>query len=194
MVNHFVQHSFGERSATHQLITKLMKDSMHKSKYVCSIQGEKKGTREGKAEGGTKERRGKEEGGLKERRGKAEGGTKERRGKAEGGMKERRGKAEGGMKERRGKEEGGTKERRGKAEGGTKERRGKAEGGERKGEEREGRGRREKRRREFVLQLLPIAELTKDSRLRNATPSVRYPGSIQGVFRKHRGSKNFHPA
>ena len=89
-------------------------------------------------------------------------------------------------------EKKGTRE--GKAEGGTKERRGKAEGGERKGEEREGRARREKRRREFVLQLLPIAELTKDSRLCNATPSVRYPGSIQGVFRKHRGSKNFHPA
>ena len=109
MVNHFVQHSFGERSATHQLITKLMKDSMHKSKYVCSIQGEKKGMREGKAEGGTKERRGKEEGGLKERRGKAEGGTKERRGKAEGGERkgeerEGRGRGEGRQREEREKE------------------------------------------------------------------------------------------
>ena len=71
--------------------------------HVCSIQGEKKGTREGKAEGGTKERR-------------------------------------------------------------------------------------EKRRREFVLQLLPIAELTKDSRLRNATPSVRYPGGIQEAQKKQKFS------
>ena len=74
-----------------------------------SIQGEKKGTREGKAEGGTKERRGKEEGGLKERRGKAEGGTKERRGKAEGGERkgeegEGRGRGEGRQREEREKE------------------------------------------------------------------------------------------
>lgn len=71
--------------------------------------------------------------------------------------------------------------REGKAEGGTKERR-------------------EKKRREesFVLHLLLKTDLTKDSRLHNASPSMRYPGSIQEVSRGYSGntggSKNFHPA